>query len=633
MLMKSRQLGRSPFLYLGGIALLAVFALVLVAYSVLAPSLLSAWRLDMTENQQYSLSQGSRKILADLPQEISLKLYFSENASKDLPQIRQYADDVWNVLQEMRQQSNGKLKLDKIDPEPFSESEDEAAAIGLQAVPLASGEQLYFGLVAGNELDGLQVMPFLQPDKALFLEYDLAKMISGLANPDPLRIGWLSSLPAVPASDPMTGQSAPGWEVYRQLEQLYEVLPLPMTTNDLPENLDLLIVAAPRELSPAMVFSIEQYVLAGGRLLLFLDPLAERLAPVADGSEILTGMEPLLRHWGIGFDATQIVADLEFALQVNLGPEQRPVRHIAILGVRESGMNQEDIVSADLEVINLSSTGYLYPLDNPKLAVSPLLVSSANAALLPMAQVAVVEDPAELARNFVASGETYVLAARYQGLAAALLSRPVDSVGDEADDEQGEKGSLLTQAVVPMQVIIFADSDLLDDRFWVQQQAFFQQTVSSAFADNGNLVVNAVDNLLGSEALISIRARQVTQRPFLRVEQMRFAAEQQLREQEQTLQQDLQQIESRLQSMQSSENSAEVSGQLTTAEQQAEIQRFMEQRQETRKQLRQVQQSLNQDIRKLGTRLKVLNILLLPALVAVLSLLFFWWRRRPLLRK
>lgn len=632
MLIRSRQSGHSAFLYLGGMALLAVFALVLVAYSVLAPSLLSAWRLDMTENQQYTLSKGSRSILADLPQDISLKLYFSENASKDLPQIRQYADDVWNVLQEMRQQSNGKLKLERIDPEPFSESEDDAVSIGLQAVPLASGEQLYFGLVAGNELDGLQVMPFLQPDKALFLEYDLAKMISGLANPEPLRVGWLSSLPAVPVSDPLTGQSAPGWEVYRQLEQLYEVLPLPMSANDLPENLDLLIVAAPRNLSPAMVFSIEQYVLAGGRLLLFLDPLAERLAPTADGSENVTGLEPLLVHWGIGFDATQIVADLEFALQVNLGPEQRPVRHIAILGVRESGMNQEDIVSADLEVINLSSTGYLYPLDNSKLEVSPILLSSLNAALLPVAQVAAVENPAELTRNFVASGETYVLAARYQGLVDALLSRPEDNaseVGDEAGDKPGQKGSLLARAVVPIQVIVFADSDLLDDRFWVQQQAFFQQTVSSAFADNGNLVVNAVDNLLGSEALISIRARQVTQRPFLRVEQMRFAAEQQLREKEQTLQQDLQQIESRLQTMQSPENS----GQLTTADQQAEIQRFMQQRLDTRKQLRQVQQSLNQDIRKLGTRLKVLNILLLPALVAVLSLFFFWWRRRPPSRK
>ena len=621
MFIPDRQSGRSYFLYLGGIALLAVFAVVLVAYSVLAPSLLSGWQLDMTENQQYTLSQGSRRILADLPQDIRLKLYFSEDASKDLPQVRQYADDVWNILEEMRQQSGGRLKLEKIDPEPFSEAEDEAASLGLQAIPLASGEQLYLGLVAGNELDGLQVMPFLQPDKALFLEYDLAKMISGLANPEPLRVAWLSSLPAVPFTDPQTGQSSPGWEVYRQLEQLYEMLPLPLSTTELPGKLDLLIVAAPRTLSAGMAYSIEQYVLAGGRLLLFLDPLAEQL-PVLEGENI-SGLEVLLQHWGIGFETNKIVADLEFALQVSLAPEQRPVRHIAILGVPEVGMNQEDIVSADLEVINLSSAGFLRVLENAKLETSPLLHTSVNAGLLPLEQVAAVENPADLTRNFVASGETYMLVARYKGTVDAVLSAP-EKPSSATEVEEIVKTEHLQQALHPLQLIVFADSDLLDDRFWVQQQAFFKQTVSSAFADNGNLVINAVDNLLGSEALISIRARQVTQRPFTRVEQMRFAAEQQLRDREQKLQQDLQQIEARLQTMQNPEN-GEL---LTNPDQQAELQRFIDQRLATRKQLRQVQQSLNQDIRKLGTRLKVINILLLPALVAGFSLLYFWWRRR-----
>ncbi|MCF6262735.1 MAG: Gldg family protein [Xanthomonadales bacterium] len=622
-MLKPKPQNRHGFISrLGSVALLTILAVSLVAYSVLAPSVFSGWQLDMTENQQYTLSEGSRKILAELPQGIHLRLYFSETASKSLPQIRQYADDVWNVLQEMRQHSGGRLKLEKIDPEPFSEAEDDATALGLQAVPLPTGEQLYLGLVAGNELDGLQVMPFLQPDKALFLEYDLAKMISGLASPEPLRIGWLSQLQVVPHADPMTGQTSPGWEFYRQLDQLYEMLAIPANSVELPDALDLLIIAAPRGLSAQMAFSVEQYLLGGGRLLLFLDPLAERMPTSSGELDQVSGLEVLLEHWGIGFDSRQIVADLEYALQVNFAEGQKPVRHLAILGVPASGMNQEDIVSAELEVINLSSSGYLQVRENAKLSLSPLLFTSENAGLLKLEQLENLDDPADLMRDFLATGDSYILAARYQGLVSAVLAPPAAIVA-EGESETEEKPPHLQAAVQPLQMIVFADSDLLDDRFWVQHQAFFQQSVSSAFADNGNLVVNAVDNLLGSEALISIRARQVTQRPFSRVEQMRFAAEQQLHEREQVLQQELQLIETRLQSMQNPEDS----GALTNSEQEAEIQRFIEQRLATRKQLRQVQQSLNQEIRKLGTRLKVINILLIPALVAGLSLLYFWRRR------
>ena len=623
MLFPRRQFGRSHLISLGGIALLALFALGLAGYSVLAPSILSGWRLDMTENQQYTLSDGSRSILNNLLQTVSLKLYFSENASQDYPQIRQYADDVWNILQEMSQQSNGKLVVEKINPEPFSEIEDDAASLGLQAVPVPSGEQLYFGLVASNELDGLQVMPFLQPDKALFLEYDLAKMISGLANLEPQRVAWLSSLPAVPSTDPLSGQVNQGWEVYRQLEQLYEVIPVPVTANELPTNIDLLILAAPHNLSVDMAFSIEQFVLAGGRLLLFLDPLPEQLVGRDNDNNNKTGLEDLLQHWGIGFNPDQIVADLEYALQVSLGAEQIPVRHIAILGVRDNGMNQEEIVSADMDVINLSSSGWLQLSESSPLDAFILLETTVNAALLPLEKVLGVENPAELSRDFLATGEKYTLAARYQGLPDAVLALPEINKTDEVG-ATSEVTNLLQKAISPVQIIVFADSDLLADQFWVQQQAFFQQTVSSAFADNGNLIVNAVDNLLGSEELISIRARHVTQRPFSRVEQMRFAAEQRLRDQEQLLQLELQDIETRLQSMQN----PDAADQLTSPEQQAEIQDYIEQRLFTRKQLRQVQQSLNQDIRQLGSRLKFINILLIPALVAAFSLSFFWWRTK-----
>ncbi len=589
---------------------LVVLGLALLLYSFLVPGTLPGWRMDMTENRQYSLSQGSQDILAELPQKITLKFYYSDAASRELPQLRQYADDVWNFLQEMRQYSNGMLVLEKIDPEPFSIAEEDALALGLQAVPVATGKNLFMGLVATNELDGLQLMPFLQPDKAVFLEYDLARMISGLATPVPAKVAWLSGLPATPGIDPAAGQATPGWEVYRQLQQLYEVIPVASNATELPADLGVLIIAAVDNLPAELVFSIEQFVLAGGNLLMFLDPLSERAATAADH---LTGLEALLAGWGIEYVADQVVGDQEYALQVSVSPEQPPQRHLAILGLPAASMNQDDVVTADLEVINVSSAGFLKSTATAQLQSVPLLLSSSRAGLLSATVVAGIESPAELIQDFNASGEQFVLAARYSGSPKAVLPVP-----------EGFAGTVIAQAQAGVQVIVVADSDLLDDRFWVRQQAFYDQVVSSAFADNGNFLINAVDNLLGSQDLISIRTRNITQRPFTRVAQLRLAAEAELRDKELQLQQELAQIEARLKGLQS----VDLEGSRVSPEQQAEIQLYIEQRVAARRQLRQVQQSLNKEIRALGTRLKVINVLLMPALVVAIAGIYFWWRRR-----
>lgn len=591
--------------------ILLIFGIVALLYGFLVPGKLPAWRADMTQNQQYSISQGSQNILAQLPQKITLKLYYSEAASRELPQIRQYADDVWNFLQEMSQYADGNLVLERIDPEPFSVEEEDALALGLQAVPLGNGKNLFLGLVATNELDGLQLMPFLQPEKALFLEYDIARIISGLAQPTLQKVAWLSALPAAPGIDPATGQASSGWEVYRQLQQLYELTTISPNATELSTDIDLLIIAAVDNLPVELVFAIEQFVLGGGRLLLFLDPLPERA--ITTDSKHLTGLEGLLAGWGIEYSANQVVGDQQYALQVSISPEQPPQRHLAILGLPDSAMNQEDVITADLEVINLSSAGFLKSKPAAALQSTALLQSSNAAGLLLTSKVAAIELPAELLQEFVASGEQYVLAARYSGNPDAVLPVP-----------EGFNGSVITRAETEVQLIVVADSDLLDDRFWVRHQAFLEQVVSSAFADNGNFLINAVDNLLGSQELISIRTRNITRRPFTRVEQLRLAAEVELREREEQLQQELQLIEMRLQELQSTDSEASV----VSPEQQAEVQLYIEQRVAARRQLRQVQQSLNQEIRELGTRLKLVNILLVPALVVVFSSLYFWWRRK-----
>ena len=591
--------------------LLIVLGIALLLYSFLLPGVMPGLRVDMTENKQYTISSGSREILANLPQKITLKLYYSESTSRELPQLRQYADEVWNFLQEMSQYANGMLVLEKIDPEPFSVAEEDALMLGLQAVPAGTAKSLFLGLVATNELDGLQLMPFLQPDKAVFLEYDLARMISGLAQPVQQKVAWLSPLPVMPGIDPATGQAHVGWEVYKQLQQIYQLTPVSIKATELPEDIGLLIIAAVDNLSAELVFQIEQFVLGGGRLLLFLDPLSER-ATTAESTH-LSGLESLLAGWGIEYDSSQVIGDQQYALQVSISPELPPQRHLAILGLPAAAMSQADVITADLEVINVSSAGFLKSAPAAALTSAPLLFSSNKAGQLSATQVAGIESPDELVESFVSTGEQYVLAARYSGSPQRVLPIP------EGFDE-----GVIEQADTQVQIVVVADSDLLDDRFWVRHQAFFEQTVSTAFADNGNFLINAVDNLLGSHELISIRTRNVTHRPFTRVEQLRLSAEAELHDKERQLQQQLQLIEDRLQQLQALDSEAA----RISPEQQAEVQLYIEQRLTARRQLRQVQQSLNQEIRALGTKLKVINILLVPALVVVFSTLYFWWRRR-----
>jgi ABC-type uncharacterized transport system involved in gliding motility auxiliary subunit len=598
----------------GSLALLLVLFVVL---SMLSSNVLRGLRFDLTENGLYTLSEGTRNILDELQEPVTVYLFFSEEASRDLPQVRSYAERVDELVAEFANHGKGKLILKRIDPAPFSEQEDQAAAFGLQAVPVgASGETLYLGLAGSNSLDDVQTMPFLQPSKEQFLEYDLAKMVSSLGNPERKTIGLLSSLSMEPAYEPMTQSARDAWVVYEQFSQLFAIDRIDADSGTLPEGLDVLLLVHPKDLDEGMLYQVEQFVLGGGHLIAFLDPFAESdrgnpndpMAQMQAGSASSLG--PLLEAWGVSWDPARVIGDMQY------GVGTTRARHIGILSVPADGLNDEDIVSADLEIVNFSSTGWFSPVEGAGTVFEPLVSSSENAAPMDSSRLRFLTNPADLMTDFNPTGERYALAARITGPAAASIAAP-EGMGESHIADSGDEG---------INVLLFADTDLLTDRLWVQKQDFLGQSLVTSFADNGSLAVNAVDNMLGNRDLISIRTRASSGRPFDRVEEIRVAAERSYRATEERLQMELQDTEAKLADLQAAKGEGDML--VISEEQQQEIQRFMDRKLEIRRELRQVQHDLQSDIDRLGTRLKLVNIGLIPVLVMVAALVYGLRRKK-----
>ncbi|MGE4073160.1 MAG: GldG family protein [Lysobacterales bacterium] len=605
----------------GGLVLL-LLALLFIGATVISNLVLRGARLDLTANSEYTLSEGSKEILGKIDEPINLYFYFSDEASRDLAPIRTYAQRVRELLEEMAGRTGGKIKLSVIDPQPFSEEEDEAAAAGLQSVPVGStGNKLFFGLAGTNSLNGKAVIPFFQPDKEVFLEYDIAKLIQNLLQPDKPVIGLLSSLPIGGGFDQATQQMSDPWAVMQQLSELFEVRPLGLDPKTIDPAVKLLMVVHPKALSDDTLYAIDQFLLGGGRLLLFVDPNANADTSGNDPSNPSAAMfadkssnlQKLLGNWGVDYKADEVVIDRALGLQVQVSQTEPPVMHPLILGLRAAQMNDQDLVSAKLDLINIDTAGHFKLKEGATATLEPLLQSSSEASTISTERIRYLPDPRELLKDFTPSGENYIIAARLSGKFTSAFPDRASQPGHIAESAE------------PVQAILIADTDILSNRLWVQVQNFFGQQLISPFADNGDLIVNSADNLSGSSALISIRGRNSSTRPFTVVEDMRRAADERFRTTEQQLQEQLSETERKLNELQANKTSE--NAMIMSPEQQAEVQRFQNEKVRIRKELRDVRRSLDQDIRSLGSRTKFINIALVPILVIIAALLFWNLRR------
>lgn len=595
---------------------LVLLAILFLALTILSGAALRGLRIDLTEQGLYTLSPGTVSILESLDDPVTLEFYFSEEASSDLPMVRNFARRVQELLDEMAARSGGQLRVERIDPEPFSESEDQAAGYGLEAVPVGNGgDSLYLGIVGTNMIDGLEVLPFLSPSREQFLEYELARMVSLLSRPDKPRAALLSGIDMSGGMNMQTGQQREPWAIHEQINEMFDVETVAPEDEALPDDMDVLVLIHPQNLSEALAADIERFLAQGGRLLAFVDPYAETATPANPNDPMAamnmdrgSNLERLFDAWGVEFSAGRFVADAGLALQVNTARSQRPVRHVGILGVTGEVMNADDVVTGELDAVNMASTGRLTLSEDSPLTLEPLMTSSQQASLLDAGQLQMLSDPSDLIARMGETSERYNLAARLTGEVPKALT------GD------GEDETYLLNAIV------VADVDMLADRYWVQRQRFFGNTMLEPFADNGDFAINAIDNLIGNAALISVRSRATSNRPFTLVESLRREAEENLRSTEQQLEAELAETEQRLTELQQAQGNTDLS--ILTEEQEAEIDRFMDQRVEIRRQLRQVRRELDEDIEALGTRIKAVNIALMPVLVTLFVLGMAWRRRR-----
>ncbi len=610
---------------------LVLLAILFLALTILSGAALRGMRVDLTEQGLYTLSEGTVNILEGLDEPVTLEFYFSDEASADLPTVRNFARRVQEQLDEMAQRSGGKLEVRRIEPEPFSEAEDKAASYGLEAVPVGNGEDsLYLGIVGTNTVDGLEVLPFLSPSREQFLEYELARMVSLLSRPDKPRAALLSGIDLDGGMDMQTGQRREPWAIQEQINEMFEVESVAADDESLPADVDVLVLVHPQNLNDALLADIEGFLADGGRLLAFVDPYAESATPpnpndpmAAMNMDRASNLADLFEAWGLDFSADEFVADSGLALQVNVAQSRRPVRHAGILGVTRDNLSDDDVITGELEAVNLASVGSLALTEDSPLELEPLMRSSRQSGLLDAQRLQMLSDPSELIEQMGATGERYTLAARLSG----EVPRAFGAAGNAEKEDRDENETTADEGdTYALNAIVVADVDMLADRYWVQRQQAFGTTMLEPFADNGDFVINAIDNLTGNADLISVRSRATSNRPFTLVESLRREAEEDLRSTEQRLEGELAETEQRLTELQQARGDTDLD--ILTGEQEAELDRFMDQRLEIRRQLRQVRRELDEEIEALGTRIKVANIALMPFLVTLFALLLAWRKRR-----
>ena len=594
---------------------LVVIAFVFLTLVLLNNVLFNKTRLDLTQGNVYSITDGTHQILSEIEEPITLYFFFSDKATEGLTTLRNYANRVKSILQEYELYAGGKINLQIIDPEAFSEAEDKASEMGLVAAPInAAGDSIYFGLAATNSLDDKEIIAFFDPSQESLLEYELSKLVYRLSDPAPVKVSILSSLPMQGGANPNPmamqmgqPQTLPEWAVLSQLKQLYQVEVLGENVQTIPEDTNVLMLVHPKDLTDAQLFAIDQYVLNGGKTLVFVDPLADSDQQGTDVMGMPTAsssnLTPLFTAWGIDFDSNSVVLDGAKGLEVMM-PDGMPGRHIGYLGLDKSNIDELDVVTSSLSSINGASMGALVQLEGANTRLSALITSSEYSDFSDVSRYQMSgQTPDILLTDFTARNANLVLAARVSGAANTAF----DTLPEGIDGKGWVKSS------DDIQLIVVADTDLLTDRFWVQSQNFFGEIVLQPFANNGDFVVNAVDNLGGNSALLSIRGRGQYQRPFDVVEQLTVEAEAKFREQEQQLQLQLEETESQLAQLQNQQ--ADNSALVLTPEQEAAVESFVAKKLAIRKQLREVQHQLNKDIESLGTVVKLLNIAIFPLLL------------------
>jgi ABC-type uncharacterized transport system involved in gliding motility auxiliary subunit len=515
-------------------------------------------------------------------------------------------------------------------------------------VPLdAQGEQVYFGLAATNSTDDQQVIPFFAPERERFLEYDLTKLVHTLAVPKKTVVGLITTLPLEgDVMAMMRGRPSEPMTVIEQLQQLDQIKPLAAGIDAVPPDIDVLMLVHPQDLPEKTLFAIDQFVLKGGKALVFVDPLSELQASHPSqlnppGSPNSSNLERLFKAWGFEVPSNIVAGDRRDAQRVGVpvpGGGTRPLDYIAWLNLRAANLNRDDMITADLSHIMIASAGIIEPLEGAKTTIEPLITTSPDSTKIPAENLAgALPDVAGLLAQFKSDNKRYILAAHVTGMVDTAFpdgppkppepAKPQSSAKPEATDPPGDEkpenpppaAEWVRTSVQPINIVVVADTDLLDDRFWVQTQDFFGQRVAIPTANNGDFVANAIEVLAGGNDLVGLRSRGTSARPFEVVDRIQRDAQERYSAEERSLQEKLKDTESKLADL-TGKDQANAATTLSS-EQTKTIEQFRADMLDTRRQLRAVQAALRGDIASLKAWLEFLDVALVPIVVAAVAVI------------
>lgn len=593
-----------------------------LAINALAQPLLRGARLDVTQDRLYTLSDGARAILRGIEDPITLDLYYTEETGRRVPPIHTYSQRVREFLQEITGLAGDKLKLRFIDPEPYSEHEDAARAAGLTNLSAdESGGSVTFGLVGTNSVDHQEVIAFLDPQTESFLEYDVMRLLLSLATGEKAKVALVTGLPLEGQFDPQgPGRPPENWLILDLMRQLFNVETVSATAETLPEGTDVLFLAHPKGLSEGLLRSIDAYALAGGNMLVLLDPRCESDPSGAQESQFgqapssYSDLGPLLGAWGLAWSHEEFLADRQSAVYVPAGGGARGGQRVQYVAYQQTSTEngqfvQDDPLMQSLEAILLAVPGQLETLPDATTRLIPLLTSTKDSMLIPTSRLEFMPDPSVLLKEFVPDQRDHLLAARLEGTLKSAYP------GEDGVAAQGAAGG----------IVLVADADFLADPFWVDKRLVPMGRPPTAVMDNGAFVLNTLEALSGSSELLSLRGRGTHTRPFARVEELRRAADERYLSQQEALQTEISASEARINDLLGQGGAGEM---ILTPEIEKEVEGLNGQILEARKQLRAVEFNLRRDIDGLGREVTLLNVAGVPLAVALLVLGWTFYRNR-----
>ncbi|HEY1789121.1 MAG TPA: Gldg family protein [Verrucomicrobiae bacterium] len=595
------------------------------------------FRADLTQEKAYTLSAGTKAVLGKLDGPVTVRFYCTqgESATPDTVYLKDYARQVEDLLHEYKMVAGKNLIIQKFDPEPDSDAEDSARMDGLQPQQLSDGDNFYLGLCI-NMADQRVAIPFLEPNREKLLEYDITRGITEVLEPQKPTVGIMSALPVF-GEQPnpemqMQGQQqgTPAWTLVQQLQQDFNVQQIPMDTDKIDDSIGTLMVIFPAGISDKAEYAIDQFVLRGGKLIAFLDPQSTLMARqqqnpmMGGGANTSASLDKLLKAWGIQFDTSKVVADLEFKMELDNGSGQ-PLENPAWLALTPEGINQNDVITSEIDSLWLPTVGAFTGDPVAGLKETVLLHSSKQAELTDAMMAGMGGDA--IMNGFKATGVSYDLGIRLSGKFHTAFpdGEPQD---DQTNNVVKSSDNSLKESKADTTVVLIGDSDFLADDFSIQKgNSPFGEMVSPL---NGNLdfAQNLVEQMAGDSNLIGLRSRGSLSRPFTRVKQMEAAAEASGQQKINELQQSLQDTEEKLNEIQQQKPDNKDQKLILSPQEQAEIDNFRKKQAEVSRELRQAQKDLRREVVSLETRLTWLNILAMPCAITAAGIATALIKRR-----